>query len=298
MKQISTCPICDSANSSEFLKAKDYTVSNETFTIVECSDCTFRYTNPIPEEENIGEYYKSEDYISHSGTKKGIVPKIYHQVRKITLKRKRNLVNKHSNGKKVLDIGCGTGDFANFMNTNGFQTTGLEPDEDTRNFAINTNNVNAFPIEKLHQFEEKSFDAITMWHVLEHVYDLQKDVEQMSKLIKEDGAIYVAVPNCASADAEKYGEFWAAYDLPIHLYHFRADDVRNLFGKFGMEVTEVIPMNFDAFWNSMWSEKYIAGNTGFSLKSMVKGFFSGLSSNRKAGKEGSSSLTYVIKRKK
>jgi len=298
MNQISTCPICNSANSSEFLKAKDYTVSKEIFTIVECTDCSFRYTNPIPSEENIGEYYKNEEYISHSGTKKGIVPKIYHQVRKITQKSKLKLITKNSEGKNLLDIGCGTGDFLNFMKQNNYETIGLEPDGEVRDLVKKNHGIDTFDITELHNLPDNSRDVITMWHVLEHVYHLQRDLKKIASVLKENGTLFVAVPNCDSHDAKKYKEFWAAYDLPIHLYHYRADNMRQLMEQHGLEVVKIKPMKFDSYYISLWSERNKDGNSSFSVKNLIKGFYNGFISNIKANNEGHSSSIYVIKKKK
>ena len=298
MNTLNNCPVCNASQNSPFLSGIDYTVSNETFNIVECNECSFRFTNPIPTEDKIGEYYKSEDYISHSGTKKGIVNRLYHIVRNYTLKKKFQLISKHAKNKSLLDIGCGTGDFLNYVNQNGWDVNGLEPDADARNLCKTNHGIDVTSTEELHNLKNESVDIITMWHVLEHVYNLNKDVEKIKSLLKKDGTLFVAVPNCASHDAQKYKEYWAAYDLPIHLYHFRPNDISNLFKKVDMEVVDVLPMKFDSYYVSLLSEKYKSGNKGFSFGNLVRGFFSGLSSNMKAKKGEYSSQTYVIKHKK
>lgn len=295
MNNISNCPICDSQKSHHFITCKDYTVSNEDFKIVECDSCNFRYTNPIPTEDKIGEYYKSEDYISHSGTKKGIVNWLYHKVRNHTLKKKYQLVSKHAKENSLLDIGCGTGDFLGYVNQKGWQVKGLEPDGDARALGEKNHGISIQSTEELHQLPNESYGAITMWHVLEHVYHLNKDVEKIKSLLKKDGTLFVAVPNCSSADAQKYGEYWAAYDVPIHLYHFRPQNIKDLFAKYNMEVTDILPMKFDSYYVSLLSEKYKRGNKGFSIGALFSGFFSGLSSNMKAKGNKYSSQIYVIK---
>lgn len=297
MNQISTCPICENTKHKHFLSGVDYTVSNETFNIVECESCSFRFTNPIPTEDKIGAYYKSEDYISHSGTKKGVVNWLYHQVRNYTLKQKFKLVSKHAKNNSLLDIGCGTGDFLGFVHNKGWNVKGLEPDPDAKAIGEKKYGISIDSTSELHNVPQNSYDAISMWHVLEHVYELNKDVAKIKDILKPDGTLFVAVPNCSSADAEKYGKFWAAYDLPIHLYHFRPDNIKQLFAKYDMEVTEILPMKFDSFYVSLLSEKYKSGNKGFSIGALFKGFFSGLSSNMKAKGNKYSSQIYVIKHK-
>ncbi len=290
---IKKCPICGSENHKKFISAEDHNVSHDQFTIVQCSDCNFKFTTPIPTLETIGLYYKSENYISHSDTKKGVINKIYHVVRNRAIKQKEALAKKHSRGKSILDIGCATGDFLGYCKQQGWNTTGLEPDEDARKIAKSKNDVDALPLEELYQLNENSFDIISMWHVLEHVYNLNEDIAQFQKILKPDGTILVAVPNCSSKDAAHYKEHWAAYDLPIHLYHFTPKDMQALFNKIGMEVVEVLPMKFDSYYISMISEKYKGGN-------IMSGFYNGWKSNLAANNKNNqySSQIYVIKNKK
>jgi len=290
-KTITNCPVCNKTEFTKFIDCVDYTVSNDIFTIVECIECNFHFTNPIPVIEEIGEYYKSESYVSHSSTNKGLINKIYQRVRNYTLKQKVKLIAKHSNGNNHLDIGAGTGHFINATTLSGFKSVGLEPDEDARKLAVDTHNINIQPLENLYSITEKSMDVITMWHVLEHVYDLQKDLIQIEKILKDDGVMVVAVPNMDSYDAKHYKEYWAAYDLPIHLYHFTPNDIDTLFSKFNMEVVEILPMKFDSFYVSMLSEKYKGGN-------ILSAFINGLKSNLKASAKEYSSQTYILRKKK
>jgi len=290
-RTITNCPVCSKTEFTKFIDCIDYTVSQDTFTIVECKECNFHFTNPIPVVEEIGEYYKSESYVSHSSTNKGLINKIYQRVRNYTLKQKVKLITKQSNGKNHLDIGAGTGHFINATTLSGFNSVGLEPDEDARKLAVDTHNVNIQPLENLYSITEKSMDVITMWHVLEHVYDLQKDLKQIEKILKDDGVMVVAVPNMNSYDAKHYKEYWAAYDLPIHLYHFTPNDIDTLFNKFNMEVVETLPMKFDSFYVSMLSEKYKGGN-------IISAFLTGLKSNLKANSKEYSSQTYILRKKK
>lgn len=290
MNEIKECPICSHSEFTPFLKAVDYTVSNETFSIVACNNCGFHFTNPIPTIEKIGDYYKSENYISHSSTNKGLINKLYQAVRKRTLKQKVKLVKRLAKGNTILDIGAGTGHFLNACKTAGLNTLGLEPDTDARQFAKENFGVELQSTDQLHHLKDESKDIITMWHVLEHVYELRKDVEKISAVLKKDGTLIVAVPNRNSDDAKRYREFWAAYDLPIHLYHFVPTDIETLFGQFDMELKEILPMKFDSYYVSMLSEKYKGGN-------IVKAFFNGWRSNLKA-KEGSySSQIYILQKK-
>jgi 2-polyprenyl-3-methyl-5-hydroxy-6-metoxy-1,4-benzoquinol methylase len=288
-KVYDACPVCAGQMLNVHLVVKDHMITKEDFTIVKCQSCGFHFTNPIPSEETIGAYYKSVDYISHSSSNAGLINKVYNAVRKITLKRKVNLVQRLSRGKQLLDIGAGTGHFLNQCKTAGFQLQGLEPDEDARKFALSNFGLTLEPIEKLTDIPAASKDVITMWHVLEHVYHLKRDIAEISRILKPDGILIIAVPNMNSWDAQQYGSNWAAYDVPRHLYHFQPQTIQKLFSEFSMECVEMLPMKFDAFYVSMLSEKYQSGN-------FVKGILNGWKSNRNGKKEGFSSQVYVFRK--
>lgn len=290
MNQKNNCPICNGTSFQDFLVCKDYTVSKEDFQIVSCGTCGFHFTNPVPEESKIGAYYQSEDYISHSSTNKGLINKIYLRVRKHTLKQKLKLISRLSKGKHLLDIGAGTGHFLNTCKSAGWNALGLEPDDGARKFAKENLGLDMQPTDDLKNLPDQSRDVITMWHVLEHVYHLNRDITEIVRVLKDDGVLIVAVPNMSSYDAKKYKEYWAAYDVPIHLYHFQPEDIKRLFAKFEMELVEMLPMKFDAYYVSMLSEKYKDGN-------IVKAFFTGLRSNMRAKNGEYSSQIYVLRKK-
>ncbi len=290
MNEIKNCPVCNGTEFKPFLSAVDYTVSNDTFNIVTCDGCGIHFTNPIPPIEKIGDYYKAESYVSHSSTNKGIINKLYQRVRKYTLKQKVKLVKRVGNGKDTLDIGAGTGHFLNACQNAGFNALGLEPDADARKFAEDNFKANIKSLDELHGLPDASRDVITMWHVLEHVYDLRKDLDKITSVLKPDGRLVVAVPNMSSFDAKHYKEFWAAYDLPIHLYHFTPDDIKRLFAQYDMELEEMLPMKFDSYYVSMLSEKYKGGN-------IVEAFWNGWRSNLKANDGTYSSQIYILKKK-
>ena len=286
------CPICDGESNSPFLICKDNTVSKESFNIVSCNNCGFKFTNPIPEENKIGDYYKSEEYISHSNTNKGLVNKAYQTVRNITLKQKESLISEGKSKGILLDIGCGTGEFLNFCVQHGWKGEGIEPDESARKLGKENYNLMVNSEERLSSIKDKSADVITMWHVLEHVYHLKDRVKELKRILKDDGSIFIAVPNYESYDAMKYKEHWAAYDVPRHLYHFGKPDIKRLMENEGMKVESISPMKFDSFYVSMLSEKYLRGKINY-----VNALLTGLKSNSKGRKSMNySSLIYKIKK--
>jgi len=296
MIHYTNCPICNSADIHQQLSAKDYTVSGELFSIWHCNNCTARFTQDVPEQDAIGPYYASDAYISHSDTKEGFVNSLYHKVRKRTLISKRKLIISQTGKAKgnILDIGCGTGAFLNEIKTAGWQITGLEPDETARKNAAALYNIEPLAPGKLFELKPASYDAITMWHVLEHVHELQAYIRQAAELLNKDGKLFIAVPNYTSYDARLYGAYWAAYDVPRHLYHFSPRSIEQLLAPYNLALTTIKPMWFDSFYVSMLSEQYKSGK-----KNIFRAFFNGFVSNCKElfNKSKCSSVIYIIKKK-
>lgn len=262
-----SCPCCNALDIQEVLLVQDYTVSKETFPVWQCNSCYIRFTQDIPDENSIAPYYKSDNYISHSDTNEGIINKLYHTVRNITLKSKRTLIEhqtKIKNGN-LLDIGAGTGAFANVMQQAGWHVTGLEPDEKARQIALQKFNITFQLPNTLYNLDNEQYDAITLWHVLEHVHNLHGYMRKFYELLKPNGKLFIAVPNYTSADAVMYKKYWAAYDVPRHLYHFSPNSMEYLAKQYQFLITAYKPMWFDSFYVSMLSEKYQSGQENFLM---------------------------------
>ncbi len=279
----------DISNKKLFLSVIDYSVSKETFDLYYDQDLDLLITSPQPSPENLGRYYESNDYISHTDSKRSLFEKVYHFVKGIALKNKLNLINNCSSSKgNLLDIGAGTGDFLFTAKQNGWETIGVEPSEKAKGIAIGKGIKFSDSTQDL---ESHSFDVITMWHVLEHVPNLEIQIKELKRLVKPNGTIIIAVPNFKSYDANYYGEFWAAYDVPIHFWHFSKKAIQLLFEKENIKLEKVLPMKFDSFYVSLLSEKYKNGKMNF-----VKAIWIGLVSNWKAKSSLEySSHIYVLK---
>lgn len=286
----SFCPACDATTATPFLEVRDHFLSKETFSLLKCDSCGLVYTTPRPALEVIGNYYKSEDYVSHSSTKKGLVNSVYNKVRNYTLNQKVKLVQRLVSGKALLDVGAGTGHFLKRAQDSGFSVVGLEPDEDARRVAKEQNNVELQSLDQLAHLPAAAYDCVTMWHVLEHVYNLQEDTKQIASLIKPGGVWIIAVPNHTSFDAQHYGAFWAAYDVPRHLYHFSPASIVPFIEQLGFSFEEQLPMKFDAYYVSMLSEKYKGG-------SLLNALRIGWKSNRRSKNGKCSSQIYVFRKK-
>jgi 2-polyprenyl-3-methyl-5-hydroxy-6-metoxy-1,4-benzoquinol methylase len=289
-----SCPLCKGRKLNPFLSSEDYFLTHEVFNIDSCSDCGFKLTNPRPTRRDLPKYYESAAYISHTNTQRGLINKIYHLIRLYALYSKIRLIKKFIQKGSILDIGSGSGEFLKEIQKKQFIGTGIEPNPSARVYAIEHYQLNIIDETEIKNLNQSKFNVITMWHVFEHVYDLDERIKQIQNLLNENGILVVAVPNAKSWDAKHYGKFWAAYDLPRHLYHFEQATLRKLFQKYGFKLVKTEPMIFDSFYISILSEKYKAGKLNFIL-----GVIKGLISNLRAMIAGKnySSLTYVFKYK-
>ncbi|GAB3542131.1 class I SAM-dependent methyltransferase [Pontibacter brevis] len=292
-ERLEQCPICGKEEFKNFLVVTDNAVSKESFVIVECENCSFKFTNPRPDLQSISQYYESEEYISHSNTKNGIINRAYHVVRSITTKQKVELINRHSPAKgTILDYGCGTGVFLSACKKDGWEVRGVEPNDKAREAA--STETGELVAKSLKDIEGEKFEVITLWHVLEHIHALNETISQLLEMLQENGTLIIAVPNADSHDAKEYKADWAAYDVPRHLYHFTQPTMKRFLKKHKMVLEEVLPMKFDAYYVSMLSEKHKDGKT-----KMISSMLNGFKSNSYAEKNGNdySSLIFVAKRK-
>lgn len=282
----------------KYLTCEDFTVSNEKFDLLMDKDLDMLITSPQPKANDLGRYYESEDYISHTDSKSSVFDKVYQLVKNYTTKQKLQLINSfQSKENTILDIGCGTGDFITFCKQNGWNITGVEPNNQARNLAsgkINSevNRTVIFEsIESLKKNNTEKYDVITMWHVLEHVPNLEEYISYLKQLLKPNGTLVIAVPNYKSYDANHYGKFWAAFDVPRHLWHFSKRSIQKIFLKFDLELIRTVPMKFDSYYVSLLSEKYKSGSSN-----PFKAFYIGFVSNLKAkSSKEYSSLIYILK---
>lgn len=290
------CLCCGSAAVNKVFECKDYTVSSEYFEIWQCSSCTFMFTQNVPDVSAIGVYYQSAEYVSHSDTKKGLVNRLYHSVRSYTLNAKLKLIKEITGLKQgvLLDIGAGTGAFASAMQRAGWNVTGLEPDETARVNALKNYKLQLEELHNLDNLHNETFDAITLWHVLEHVHDLHRYLEKFFQILKPAGRLVIAVPNYTSYDSNVYKQYWAAYDVPRHLYHFSPKSMQVLLEQKGFVVETIKPMWFDSFYVSMLSERYRYGKDN-----LISAICVGLLSNIKAlfNTKRCSSVMYILRKK-
>lgn len=289
------CPLCKGHRIQSVMRCTDYYATKEVFEIYHCEDCGFTFTQGAPVEEEIGRYYESPDYISHSDTRKGAMNTIYHWVRDVMLQRKAKLIEDelHLHSGALLDIGTGTGYFPHIMQQRGWKVEAVEKNASAREFAKKHFSLTVNEDKALDTFSAQSFDVITLWHVMEHLQNLDKAWGTFARLLKDKGIVVVAVPNCHSYDAAKYGNEWAAYDVPRHLWHFTPTTMQAWGEQHGFKLERYCPMPFDAFYVSMLSERNLKHSYPF-VKGLWNGFCAYL--HAKGHKELSSSIIYIFRK--
>lgn len=291
------CPVCENVATQVAIDSQDFSLTQESFSILHCPQCSLRFTSPVPSPSEIGKYYKFVEYISHTDVKEGWMNLLYHRVRTKTLAQKTKWVQSLFTGHKghLLDIGAGTGAFVNAMQEKDWKVIGLEPDAATRAKAFENYKIQLQSAETLFELPENEYEVISMWHVLEHVHALKPYLNQCFKCLKQNGRLIIAVPNYTSFDAKYYSKYWAAYDLPRHLYHFSPASMATLMDQIGFEIVSIKPMWYDSFYVSLLSEKYKqSGKLGMILAFIIGGISNllALSDPSKA-----SSIIYEVKKK-
>jgi len=297
-EKLEECLICKSKDISNKYIIKDHSISGETFNVSICNKCQFLFTNPRPTLRNINKYYESEEYISHTNKTVNPIQLIYKIVRFYTMKSKIGLVKSLTKNRRLFDFGCGTGTFLKACKKSGFTISGFEPNKGANQIASLETNSTIF--ENLSDVpSEERFDVITLWHVLEHVHELNETIKLLFDILKPGGHLIFALPNPNSFDAKHYKEYWAGYDVPRHLYHFSEKNIVQLASNHKLKYIRKVPMKFDSYYVSHLSNKYIQKEKKeFSLINNIKESIAlGYKSNRKAAfnSEYSSSIYIFIK---
>lgn len=292
LEKLEACPSCKATNFVTYLECQDFMVTQESFNLDQCQDCHLIFTNPRPTATSISKYYESTEYISHTNDTRTLKDLLYKTVRSYALGKKVKLISSLTKSRKLLDFGCGTGHFLNKASKNGWDIYGIEPSPNARD-EINKNLQEKITADIKGLKDELKFDVITLWHVLEHVHTLRDTINSLKHRLTKTGKIIIAVPNPNSYDAQHYKEYWAAYDVPRHLYHFTQESMRTFLNTMGLKIDYIKPMQFDSYYVSLLSEKYKTNKTNY-----ITSFINGYKSNGYANKTSEfSSLIYVISNK-
>lgn len=272
------------------MKVKDYFLTKETFSLIRNQQYGYLETFPQP-LENLEKYYQSDSYISHTDSKKNLFEKTYQFFKYFNIRYKFSLLNSPKKDSKILDYGCGVGDFLTYAKQKKLTILGVEPNQNAREIAQQKLGESSVIDKTISEINEQ-FDYITLWHVLEHIHDLENFIPSLKDKLKDDGTLLIAVPNFKSFDAKYYKKYWAAYDVPRHLWHFDPQSIQSLFKEFDMSIEKTYPLWFDSFYVSILSEKFRKNKFG-----IISAFCIALISNFIGTLNGNtSSIVYQIKK--
>ena len=291
---INRCPVCGHSSFKHFLNVPDWLVSKEVFELQQCEQCQFVFTANAPLEKDAGPYYNSEEYVEHSDTSSGLIYSVYHVARRAMLHYKYIKIKRLHAGKKLLDVGSGSGYFLNFMKKKGYNVTGVEISKKAvalckKNFGIKAHSPSEFLEEKL----DTDYDIISLWHVFEHVYSYDAYFELFSKSLNNNGYLILALPNCDSQDARMNKSYWGAYDTPRHIWHFTSKTIELFAMGRGFKMIKKHRMPLDPFFNVMVSDSYKDKFTFLPL-TLLKGLYSYIISLLNI--EKSSSIIYIFQK--
>lgn len=292
--QLSECPVCQGQEFQLVLYAKDHLVSKEEFPILQCKDCNFRFTQNAPAEHKVGPYYDDEGYVEHSDSQKGLVFSLYHRARRIMLGFKYRMLKKKTKGKRLLDVGSASGYFLEYMREKSYEVEGVEISQKARELCKARTGITAHePSALIQKSIPGSFDLISLWHVLEHVYTLADYFEAFAHYLKDDGVLAIAMPNHLCLDETYYGKYWCAYDVPRHLWHFERKTFKRFAESRGFKLVGTKRLPLDPFYNAMVSASYKKGFR-FLPWTLYIGTLSFL--NALINKNKASSLVYLLKK--
>lgn len=293
MQEIQACPVCGNTHLHEFLRTRDYHYTQEEFALKRCEACTLIMTSPRPDNEKLAGYYTSPEYLSHASRPTSLIGRVYNLARHFTIQRKVKLVEGSQKPGTLLDFGCGTGEFLFQAHKKGWKTYGVEPSDAARNVAA-ARLPDVTPT--LQDVPRGVCNAITLWHVLEHVPDLHDTLSELAERLTPDGTLFIAVPNIASADSLHYRDKWAGLDVPRHLWHFTRQSMERLLQATNLKLSRTVSMKLDAYYVSLLSERY-KNNNRLTPRGYVRAMRTGVLSNRAARKSGEySSLIYVARK--
>ena len=261
---VKECLICASPYHTPYLNVPNRFQLEQKFHLVRCTRCGFVYLSPRPDEQEILEFYEETDYQPHQKDAKSIAEKIYQKVRIWNNRYKRHLIEKYTPRGIILDYGCGTGEFLLEMQNAGWKTYGFEPADKAAQVA------RQYGIELLDSLSHLNtpVDAITLWHVLEHIHHPTVLLKSLKSHLSPNGYLFIAVPNRLSLDARIFRNNWVAFDAPRHLYHFRPDDIQSLLHSVGLNILDYKGLHFDPWYNTLLSVS-LEGHSKNSLKKFL-----------------------------
>lgn len=233
MKRIK-CALCGSEDYSVVLTSEDYRLhtTDEKFDLVRCRRCGLVYVNPRPTKEKMGEFY-SRDYYGKQDRLAEIMVKLLHnmKIQKIMSFKKKG---------RILDVGCGDGEFLLHFKERGWEAYGVDLSEASYRLARKKLGRYVFNCElKDCHFPDSYFDLITLNHVLEHMLDPNEELREVHRILKDDGILLLSTPNIDSLQFKISKERWFGLDLPRHVYHYSPETIVVMLEKSGFNVVGI-----------------------------------------------------------
>ncbi len=235
------CNLCDSDKFTEVYTLQDYLLErpNILTTLVQCDNCGLIYQNPRPSAVEMDQHYPDE-YEPYENLGESKKTWLLRKAIEYGLAKRAKFVTKHRKTGRLLDVGCATGEFLSAMRLQeDWELYGVEPNARVASIASHNTGANVFigTLEQA-QFAKDYFDVVTMWDVLEHVYNPQKTLDEIFRILKPDGLLIIRVPNGSSFQAKIFGKFWAGLDAPRHLYVFSLKTLSTMLSRSGFEIVD------------------------------------------------------------
>lgn len=230
------CSICNHNKYTHYLNVINNESIEEPYELVKCNKCTFIYLNPRLNSSDISAYYNT-DYNPFQK-----LSFIYRQIQNYIFRWKRYIIESDIKEGNLLDIGSGNNSFTKYMTTNNW-------------FADSYDNYSSSSISDLSKIDDNYYDVITLWHSLEHIYNLHDTISSIKRILKKNGMLYIACPNIDSIDSKLLGNNWIAYDPPRHIYHFSYNTMEQFLDKSNITIVRHHRMIQDLFFNVLKTKK-------------------------------------------
>lgn len=271
------------------ISVKDHLVSKKTFHIVFDSGVGAWRTTPQPSQKELKAYYPKEGYLSHTDNAQGLKDRLYLWVKNKNIQTKLRWIAVQSNRPKILDFGAGNGAFALAAQAKGWHVCTQEFSDDVL-LSLKAKGLKAVDVSQ----QKDAFDAITLWHVFEHLPNPKAQLATFYNALTPGGILVLALPNINAWDARHFGAQWAAYDVPRHLWHYNKTAIAQLAKDAGFHLVKTHNMFWDAFYISLLSEQYRQSKCAW-IHAIIKGSLSNLLGWRK---KNTSALTFILQKLK
>jgi ubiquinone/menaquinone biosynthesis C-methylase UbiE len=236
-----SCNLCGSNENKTVYRVSDWLLNRPDVvtTLVKCEQCGLIFQNPRPDAAEMEQHYPPDyEPFLNFGTKKSSW--LHQKSVEYGLNKRAQAVNKHVKSGRLLDIGCAVGDFLAFMRDKYlWQACGVEVSEHAANIARTHYGLDVFTgtLEEA-EYADNSFDAVTMWDVLEHLHDPSATLREIQRILKPGGVLVFRVPNGDSIDAKFFGSYWAGLDSPRHLYVYGKSTLKQLLENNGLNLLD------------------------------------------------------------